>query len=330
VVRGRRRGLIAIYGNPDPDALGSAWALKTIFRRWGVPAAVAYTGEVGRLENQAMIEYLRIPAGRFDPAAAGRADLVAVVDAQPSFFPAGQLPRSDIVFDHHPIRRVVRAPFADVRPKCLATSSILTDYLLAAGCRLNRRLATALFYGIMADAQQLYRARTAIDAAALEALENRVDRTLLRRIECSAYSLSRLDYFAIAAIRLRHHRGMLYAHLGPVPSGDLCGQIADFLIRVKEAKWALVSGVAGDTLVVVFRCDGQYGNAGRTAHAAFGRLGSAGGHETMGRAEIPGANLPRGMLLTHSERIERFVLERLAAVRRGFRPVLDAVLVRSD
>jgi len=329
--RGRRRGLIVIYGNPDPDALGSAWALQRILGRWRVPAAIVYTGEVGRLENAAMIEYLRIPAARLAPGQAARADLVALVDAQPGFFGAGQLPRCDIVFDHHPAKNLAGAvapAFSDIRPKCLSTSSVLTGYLLAAGCRLDRRLATALFYGIVTDARHMARGRSPTDAAALAALESLIDRQTVRRIECSAYSLSRLDYFAIAVMRLMHHRGVLYANLGPVPSIDLCGQIADFLIRVKESRWALVSGVYETKLAVVFRCDGQHGNAGRTAAAAFGRFGSAGGHETMGRAEIPAARLPAGILLTQGEKVARFVLERLAATRKIFQPVLDQ-LIRS-
>ena len=321
VTKGRRRALIVIYGNPDPDALGSAWALERIMRRWGTPARIVYTGEPGRPENEAMIEYLHIPAGRFDEAAAARADLVAIVDAQPAFFPAGRLPRVDIVFDHHPAVGP-SAVFADIRPSCLATSSILTEYLRAAGCRFDRRIATALFYGIVTDARHSARGRTPTDSRALEFLENLVDRLVIRRIECAAYSLSRLDHFAVAIMRLRYNRGALYVHVGPVPTSDICAQIADFLIRVKEANWALVSGASGDMLVVVFRSDGQHGDAGRAAAAAFGGYGSAGGHETMGRAEVPAANLPDGMLLTQSERIERFVLERLSKVRDVFRPML--------
>ena len=319
--KGRRRGLIVIYGNPDPDALGGAWALKKIFKKWGTSSSIVYTGEIGRPENQALVEFLRIPAARLCPEDVGRADLVAVVDAQPAFFPAGLLPRIDIVFDHHP-RGGRLAPFSDIRPACLATSSILTEYLRAARCRIDRRIATALYYGIITDARNSGRQRSRADSAALELLARHVDRRVLRRIECSSYSLDRLDYFAIAIIRLRHHRGAIYVHVGPVPSADVCAQIADFLIRVKEANWALVSGVANNTLVVVFRSDGQYGNAGESASSAFGRFGSAGGHETMGRAEIGAGALPDGMLLTQSERIERFILNRLSKTRADFGPML--------
>ena len=63
VVAGSKRPLILIYGNPDPDALASAWALRELMRSSHVPAHVVYTGEVGRPENEAMIKHLRITAG---------------------------------------------------------------------------------------------------------------------------------------------------------------------------------------------------------------------------------------------------------------------------
>lgn len=325
-VKGRRRGLVVIYGNPDPDALGSAWALQRVLHRLGLRATIAYTGEVGRPENEAMVEYLRIPAGRFDPASAARADFVAVVDAQPSFFPVGQLPRCDAVFDHHPVAGPAAGAFTDIRPSCLAASSILTEYVNAAGCRVDWRLATALFYGIVTDARHSDRGRTRTDSWALGFLEDRIDRRMLRRIECAAYSLSGLDHFATAITRLRHNRGALYVHVGPVPTADICAQIADFLVRVKEANWALVSGVCGNLLIVVFRSDGQHGDAGRAAAVAFGRYGSAGGHETAGRADIPSDALPDGVLVTQSERIERFVLERLSKARAVFKPILHELM----
>jgi len=322
---GKIRPLILIYGNPDPDALASAWALREILRATGPTAAVAYTGEVGRLENEAMIALLRVPAVPLREPMLKHADLVALVDAQPEFFRAPPLPRCDIVIDHHPRKTSHAAPFADIRPHCGATSSILTEYLESAGLPIGSRLATALYYGIQTDSRSLQRGYAPTDRRALLLLDPKVNRVLLRRIEFSSYSLSRLDYFAVALARLRYARGVLYSNVGPVPQPDICVQIADFLIRVKEANWALVSGPVGKNLVIVFRCDGHKKDAGRTAEAAFGAIGSAGGHRTMGRAEIPQSALPDGILLTQNERVERFVISSLARVEKGFRPLLRSI-----
>jgi nanoRNase/pAp phosphatase (c-di-AMP/oligoRNAs hydrolase) len=47
------------------------------------------------------------------------------------------------------------------------------------------------------------------------------------------------------------------------------------------------SGISEDKLVVVFRGDGLRRDMGKFAKRLFGDVGSAGGHKSMARAEIP-------------------------------------------
>lgn len=318
VVSGVKRPVILIYGSPDPDSLASAWALLALMRGHSKTPHIRYSGELGRLENQAMIESLRIPAKPLTPCELATADLIALVDCQPEFFGSLELPRCDVVIDHHPRKSRRKYVFSDIRPKCLATSSILTEYLRTARINLSPRMATALLYGIQTDAEHLQRAPCAIDTVAMEFLAKRARMNLLRRIQYSSYSLQRLDYFAIALTKLRYASGILYSHMGPVTYPDICVQVADFLIRVKEAQWAVVSGVADGKLIVVFRCDGHRKHAGKTAEAAFGTLGSAGGHRTTARAEVDEDALPEEVTLMQNEVIERFVVDSLYRVERGF------------
>ncbi len=102
-------------------------------------------------------------------------------------------------------------------------------------------------------------------------------------------------------------------------------QVADFLTRVKEARWALVAGVVGRKLVIVFRCDGHQKHAGRTAQEAFGAAGSSGGHADMARAEIEAENLPPEAVLTNNESMEKYILGRLCGAEKEFRPLLRAI-----
>lgn len=317
--------IILIYSNPDPDALASAWALLEIMRRHGKTPRIGYTGEIGRLENQAMIESLRIPAKPMNSEDFASADLIALVDCQPEFFAPAQLPRCDVIIDHHPKKSRRKYAFSDIRPKCLSTSSILVEYLEHASIEISTRLATALYYGIQTDSKQMHRHPTPVDAAAMRFLEQKMNANLLHRIEFSSYSLERLDYFAIALIKLRHSKNILYSHVGSVPYADICVQIADFLIRVKEANWALVSGSVGRRLIIVFRCDGHHKHAGKTAEGAFGMIGSAGGHRIIARAEVNEDALPDGILVSQNETIERFVLGSLSKVEKQFKALLDTV-----
>ncbi len=322
VVKSGKSAYILIYSNPDPDALASAWGLKEVLHDMGIHSHIGFTGQVGRLQNAAMIQSLKLPAEPLDLEKLGKADLVAIVDAQPTFFQDIYLPRCDIVIDHHPKVSDKKFPFVDIRGKALSTSAILTEYLVALKRPIPKRLATALLYGLQTDSRGQQKLPTPLDQKAEKYLEKRANHVLIKRIESSQYSLNDLDYFSIALLKLRYSGNVLYAHVGPVPYMDVCVQVADFFIRVKEAHWALVTGVADNKLVIVFRSDGNQKDVGKLAQLAFGHLGSAGGHRTMGRAEIIGQNLPENVRLTKNESCEWFVVDSLAKVNPAFRPLL--------
>ncbi len=316
---------IILYANPDPDALASALALKKILEAVGRAITIGYTGVIGRPENASMIRQLKIPAFPVGEGEAARSDVIALVDSQPQFFTDFNLPRCDIVIDHHPLPDAIEADFVDIRPDYLATSSIMTEYLKVAGVRPAMNLASALFYGIKTDTRNFMGDLSRGDEEAIRWLRSRADRDIVSRIEFSQFSAEGLDYFSIALVRRRYFNGVMFSHLGPVPFFDVCVQVADFLIRVENVSWALVSGVAGETLVIVFRNDGLKKDAGYLARAAFGGLGSAGGHKSMGRAEIKQDDLPNGLLLSDNSGIEKFVLGSLAKVDPVFVPLLKSL-----
>jgi nanoRNase/pAp phosphatase (c-di-AMP/oligoRNAs hydrolase) len=318
-IEGKNRLLILIHGNPDPDATSSAWALRALLGRPADTVTLAYTGDIGRLENAAMIESLRIPLKPFDPAMLDTHDAFAVVDAQPSFL---KLPRSvpfDIVIDHHPAANG-EAVFRDIRQGYGATATILTEYFVNTGRTLSRPLATALYYGLKVDTLDFQRNVGDPDIAAFRHLHPLVDYDLVRKIELSHIELGGLDTFATALQRKRVVKDILFSHLGPVTNADLCVQVADFLMGTYGISWTVISGVVSDRLVVVFRSDGYRKDAGQAAHAAFSALGSAGGHRTMARAEIELARLTQELTGTGSGEIENFVFDRVMQVLRRPRP----------
>jgi len=316
---------VIIYANPDPDALASALALKKILETNKRAVHIGYTGAVGRPENASMIRQLKIPASPVSEEEAARAEVIAIVDSQPQFFSEFRLPRCDIVIDHHPLQDIGPVGFADIRPDYLSTSSIMTEYLRAAGIRLTRDLASALFYGIKTDTRNFMGDLSHGDTEAVRWLRRKADRDIVKRIEFSQFSREGLDYFSIALVRRRFLHGVMFSYLGPVPFSDVCVQVADFFIRVENVSWALVAGVVGDTVVVVFRNDGIKKDAGYLARTAFGGLGSAGGHKSMGRAEVKEDRLPSGLSLSDNRGIEKFVLNSLAKIDPVFLPVLKSV-----
>jgi nanoRNase/pAp phosphatase (c-di-AMP/oligoRNAs hydrolase) len=119
-----------------------------------------------------------------------------------------------------------------------------------------------------------------------------------------------LKYFKLALDILRIRNGRAFAHLDTVNNTDVCVQIADFLMRIEAVSWSVVSAVCKQKLVVILRNDGIRKNAGRLAQQAFQRLGSAGGHSSAARAEIPLEALDASVA-ANSARLGRWVMSQI-------------------
>ncbi|MFC1830384.1 phosphoesterase, partial [Thermodesulfobacteriota bacterium] len=129
------------------------------------------------------------------------------------------------------------------------------------------------------------------DVRAFQFLFRHANIHLARKIEQADLKFNFLKFFKIAFEGMKRRRGRLFAHLGSVPNPDVCVVIADFFMRVDAVNWSIVSGLYNKKLIVVFRNDGLREDAGKLAKHRFDQLGSAGGHKSMARAEIPFANL---------------------------------------
>ena len=195
--------VILPHDNPDPDALASAAALRFLVHqaREEKEIVIALGGIVGRAENRAMLRYLNIdliPIGEIDLTAPGQ---IALVDTQPgrsnNSLPEQVTPT--IVIDHHPAYGTYEGvSFLDLRDEYGATSTILTEYLEETHVDVESKIATALFYGINAETQDLGREATPKDVRRVSSsIRTRTSvacprsRTLVCRVSTSKSSVTR-------------------------------------------------------------------------------------------------------------------------------------------
>jgi nanoRNase/pAp phosphatase (c-di-AMP/oligoRNAs hydrolase) len=280
------RVLILMQDDPDPDAIASALALRTVLGRRPAAAPIATFGRITRPENRAMTRILDIDVEQMEPAAVRTFDAVAMVDVQPSFFEE-RLGDVALVIDHHPEERPIQARMKDVRPSYGATSTILTEYLRAADAKITPRLATALLYGIKADTRYLERGTTKADVDAFGFLHPLANHNALRRIERPDLPEAALDTLALGIGRRELVDGVMFSHLGPVGYPELVAQFADLFLQVEGAEWSVVSGIVNGEIHISVRNVGYVRGAGEVVRAAFGDLGGAGGHRAMAKAVIP-------------------------------------------
>lgn len=129
---------------PDPDSMASALAVKRLLWKRVRKTSIAYIGKIQRLENQAMIDLLKIPMveiSKLDPLGFGHRVLV---DSQPDHSEILMDFEYDAIMDHHPKTKKWDAPYVDIRPEYGATATILIEYLRNAGIKPSMKLGTAL------------------------------------------------------------------------------------------------------------------------------------------------------------------------------------------
>lgn len=286
LARGAELPVILMYGDPDPDAIGAALGLAAIWKAAGVQPLIRYTGEIHRYQNRLLVQYLKDPIERLRESERLGADLIAVVDAQPGFWKHDP-PTAHVVIDHHPKRDDTSAVYVDVRETYGSTSSMLTEYLVEAELPISRQLATALLYGLKTDTADLTRNTSSADIRAYDSLHAKADTHFLARLDKSQVPMTILDQIAWGFTRRLVYRDMMLVHFGEIDSPDALVQAADLMLLTCGINWTVCAGKVGDKLIVVFRGDGHRQDVGGRAKSAFGKLGSAGGHRTMGRAEIP-------------------------------------------
>jgi nanoRNase/pAp phosphatase (c-di-AMP/oligoRNAs hydrolase) len=276
--------LILPHNYPDPDAIASALALRHLLAEsLGVEGRIAYKGIIGRAENKALTRYLGRPLQRLAVSDLQQAEAVALVDTQPDAGNNALLPKSPvaIVFDHHPWREATAtAGFADVRPEVGATSTILTEYLQAAGIEPTPRLATALFYGIKADTMGLGRAAGPSDVAAYFYLQSRINVSALAEIERAQVPAEYFRSFDTALRAAHIYNGVVISYIGRMGYPDLAAEMADLLLRLRGTRWVICMGAYQSDLFLAVRTRGHRLEAGGLVQAIVGGRGVGGERDT--------------------------------------------------
>ncbi len=284
------KALIALHDNPDPDCMAAALCMKKIFEiSYGVSSVMACGGILGRTENRAMAELCGITLQSASSVRISDFDFLLTVDSQPG---AGNTfvtreAAVDMVLDHHPSQPATRrVPMVDIRTSYGASTTLALEYLLAHRLEPDRREATALFYALKSETQDLGRESCPADRRAYFYLFRRIDFKLLYGIVNAKLSRNYFRTLFKGLENARIHNDVLISSLGELEAPDHVSESADWLLRLKDIKWTLLTGVWRDTAYVSIRTSEREANAGGVVQQLVAGLGSGGGHEMMAGAQI--------------------------------------------
>lgn len=285
---------IITHKNPDPDAISSAVALAEIAKHANprtLTTRIFYEGNIGHQENRTFVNLLDIKMEHLTAESLAQCSYLAMVDCSGPGSNNDVPPQTkiSIVIDHHRDGRYTPAQgaFSDIRPGVGATASILTQYLQELDVPVDKRVATALLYGIRTDTKEFKRNVTPQDLSYAGFLLPLTDADLLDKIMSPSMSQETLDVIGTAISKRKIQSGYLFSNVGYVMNRDALPQAADLLITLEGVNTALVYGITDSAIVITARNRDVRLHIGNALSEAFGEIGDAGGHPNMGAASLP-------------------------------------------
>ena len=285
---------IITHKNPDPDAISSAMALGEIARHANgksLSTRIFYEGNIGHQENRTFVNLLDIKMERLTAEALQKCTYLALVDCSGPGANNDVPPqtRINIIIDHHKEGKHIatQSSFVDIRPGVGATASILTQYLQELDIPVDRRVATALLYGIRTDTKEFKRNVTPQDLNYAGFLLPLTDADLLDKIMSPSMSQETLEVIGNAIQNRKIQSGYLFSNVGYVMNRDALPQAADLLISLEGVNTAIVYGITDNDIVISARNRDIRLHIGNALSEAFGEMGDAGGHPNMAAATLP-------------------------------------------
>ena len=291
-----KKTYIQTHNIPDPDAIGSAFGLKKIFRHYGLNPTICYDGELDRISAAKMMDMFGIEMYSTNDIMGDLnwEDCIICIDTQKKAGNITDMKGTEIaVIDHHPevdYSITHNYLYKDIR-KVGSCCTIIAGYFKELGIEPSSETATALLHGLKMDTLDFTRGVTKTDIEMFAYLHELADEDKLKGLESSGIIFNDLKTYsaAINNIHVFDYMGISYI---PFPCPDsLVSMVADFIMSLKEIEVAVVYNVRPDGLKFSVRSERRDVDAGVLISAALTGLGSGGGHAAMAGGRIPDERL---------------------------------------
>lgn len=291
LIQKQKRIFIVTHSNPDPDTLCSALGMQFLIKKLiHKEAKILKTGNIGRAENRNLVDEVGIKCFPLEKYKFAKDDFIILLDTQIS---SGTNPLSDkiqpdVIFDHHHCtENPAKIKYFDIRPEIGATSTIIYEYLMFFNIKLTKKMATALFYAIKTDTDNLSRNTTKQDVDTYHDLIKQMNARAIARIENPDLSL---DYYKLISEGLQKaiiYEDIICVFLDEVRYPDYVSLIADFFLKYEQANWVMVMGRYNEKqLLISLRNIHTRKNAGHVIKEVIGKKGAGGGHTSFSGGQI--------------------------------------------
>jgi nanoRNase/pAp phosphatase (c-di-AMP/oligoRNAs hydrolase) len=291
MLQDKKNILVTTHLHPDPDALGSAWALCVLLsaKLPGAAVSISIKGNIGGGVNDAFVRNTNLKLTPWNDRHLHRYDAIILTDVQPGFsyspLPEGVLPLA--VIDHHRTRRKARCAFEDIRVDVGASCSIIFSYFMEVEQPISPDLAATLLYAIESDLAGAAGQPGELDNIALSSLTLLANTRKLYQMRYVDLPQAYYTSYASGLANAMYYDNAIISHLDTIDSPEKPAVIADFLLRFDQVQWALVTAVYEGRLVISLRTSNGKLSAADMIRKLLRNTGEGGGHRTKAGGFIP-------------------------------------------
>lgn len=289
--------------NPDPDAIGSAFALAWLIKKInaGLSCRIYHGGEISHPQNRTFVNLLNVGMKRVDSTHDYRdlalRILVDVASPGQKNLQSADF-RPDIIIDHHQDNPEGDFLLKDIR-LVGATATIICQYIIKLGYELDSEVeeeanvATALLFGIESDTGNLVSENTRqLDIDCFLYLIKRIDINLMTEIR--DYPIPRY-FFELEEVAIKNKQivgSVLVIGLEYLKADrrDSLAFIADKFLRMEGIETVVAFGIIDDHLVASLRTVNKSLSLVSLCHAIFGERYSG------AKTRAGGARVPLGII----------------------------------
>ena len=271
--------VIQVHDNPDADAVGSGFAIYTYFKQKGKDVRLIYSGrnKMTKSNMVLMVNELNIPLEYVKKL--DKPELLITVDCQYGEGNVTPFEAENIaMIDHHHTGRE-SDDMAEIRSYLVSCATLCYDMLMAEKFDVNDNMAvaTALYYGLFMDSNELSEIRHPLDRDMLDDLK--INNSLINRFTHSNFTLEEMETAGIAMLRYNHDENKRLAIIKSKPCDpNILGIIGDFILQVDTI----------DVCIIFNECPGGFKFSVRScipdvtandlAKFIVGEVGNGGGH----------------------------------------------------
>ncbi len=225
--------VIQIHDNPDADAVGSGYAMYRYFLEKGKTVRLIYGGRnpIGKSNMLLLISELKIPVEYVTNIE--KPELLLTVDCQ---YGEGNVQKFEAdnvaMIDHHNTGKY-SDEMSEIRSHLVSCATVCYALLKDAGYDVNAdvKIATALYYGLYMDSNQLAEISHPYDRDMVEFLQ--FDRTLIGRLKYANLNMADFETAGQAILSSVYNQKYHYAIIKAKECDpNLLGVIGDFALQV--------------------------------------------------------------------------------------------------